>query len=199
MKILAEKEAENFLRKEGFDVLNTIFISKKDRIKKVIQKIGFPFVMKVCGKKILHKNRIGGVKIGIRNYKEALQDFNLLMKIKDSEGVLLQKKIRGREYLLGIKSAKEFGHVIAFGLGGIKVEETKKVAFRICPVNKEDVNEMIKEIKIYVKKDDLKKIQENMLKLCSLTKKYPNIKELDINPLILDEDTAKIVDARMIL
>jgi len=198
MKIFAEKEAENFLKREGFDVIDTIFIRKKGEIKKAIKKIGFPLVMKVSGRKILHKNEIGGVKIGIKNYKQAVKSFDSLIKIRNSEGVLLQRKIRGKEYLLGIKSAREFGHIIAFGLGGVEVEKIKKVAFRVCPVVEKDITDMIKEIKTQMKKDSLKAIVKNIMKLDDLIKKYPSIKELDINPLIIEKNKAKIVDARII-
>jgi succinyl-CoA synthetase beta subunit len=198
MKIFAEKEAENFLKREGFDVIDTIFIKRKSEIKNAIKKIGFPLVMKVSGKKILHKNEIGGVKIGIKNYKQALNAFNSLMRIKNSEGVLLQRKIHGTEYLLGVKSAEEFGHAVAFGLGGTEVEKMKRVAFRICPLCEKDVIDMLKETQIRIKKENLNPIKNNIMKLCNFVKKYPDIKELDINPLIVEKGKAKIVDARIV-
>ena len=198
MKIFAEKEAENLLKKEGFDVIDTIFINKKIQIENAIKRIGFPIVMKVSGKKILHKNEIGGVKVGIKNYKQAVKTFGYLMKIKNAEGVLLQRKIKGKEYLFGIKSTKEFGHIIAFGVGGVKVEKIKRVAFRVCPVDEKDIMDMIKEIKISLKKENLNAIKRNMIKLCNFSEKYPNLKELDINPLIIEKGKANVVDSRMI-
>lgn len=198
MKIFAEKEAENFLKKEGFDIIDTIFIDKKSQTESAVKKIGFPIVMKVSGRKILHKNEIGGVKVGIKSYEQAIKTFEYLMKIKNAEGVLLQRKIQGKEYLLGIKSAKEFGHIIAFGIGGVEVEKIKRVAFRVCPVDEKDIFDMIKETKISLKKEALNAIKKDMIKLCNLVKKYPKLKELDINPLIVEKNKASIVDARMI-
>jgi len=198
MKVFAEKEAENFLKKEGFNILYTIFASKESQVQSAVKKIGFPVVMKVSGRKILHKNKIGGVKIGIKNYEQAVKTFHHLMKIKDAEGVLLQRKIQGKEYLLGIKLTKEFGHKIAFGIGGVNVEKIKRIAFRVSPVDEKDIIDMIKEVKISLKKETLNAIRRNMIKLCNFSKKYPNLKELDINPLIVENGKASIVDARML-
>jgi acetyltransferase len=198
MKILVEKTAEPFLKKEGFKVINSIIIKERNEIPSKILPEDFPIVMKVSGKRILHKNKIGGVKVGIRNYKTALTNFDLLMKIKNSEEVIVQKQISGDEFLLGIKYTNEFGHVLAFGIGGVKVEQMKKVAFRACPLNRKEISGMIKEVVPKIKRNYLKKIRKNILKLSKLSKKYPNIRELDINPLIVDKKQAIVVDARIL-
>lgn len=197
MKIFAEKEAENFLEKQGFNIIDTIFVNKKNQIEDAVRKIGFPVVMKISGRKILHKNRIGGVRVGITNLEQAIETFERFMGMKDAEGVLLQRKIHGTEYLLGIKSTKEFGHIIAFGIGGVDVEKIKKIAFRVCPIEKRDVDDMAREVKIPLKREALNAIKKNMIKLCKFSEKYPSLKELDINPLIVEKGKASIVDARM--
>jgi acetate---CoA ligase (ADP-forming) len=197
MKIFAEKEAENFLRKEGFDVVDSVFINKKSGIKNAIEKFKFPIVMKVSGKKILHKNSLGGVKTGIEDYENALKAFDSLMKIKNSEGIIIQNQIKGKEFLLGIKNTPEFEHVIAFGIGGTEVEKMKKVTFRICPLENKEISDMVREI-TNIKDKDLEAIKENIKKLCRLSKKYPSINEFDINPLMLDKGKAIVVDARIV-
>ena len=197
MKIFTEREAENFLKKEGFNILDTIFINRKSQLQSAISKIGFPLVIKISGKKILHKNRIGGVRLGITSYTEAVKTFEHFMEMKDAEGVLLQRKIHGTEYLLGIKSTKEFGHIIAFGIGGVDVEKMKRIAFRVCPVDKKDIADMVKELKMPLKKGAFNAIEKNLIRLCNFAEKYPKLKELDINPLIVEKDKASVVDARM--
>lgn len=199
MKIFTEKEAEDCLEKKGFIVIDRISIKKKSEIPKAIKKITFPWVMKVSGRKIIHKNKIGGIKLGIKNPEEAIKSFQKLKKIKNSKGVIIQKQIKGKEFLLGIKKTPEFGHVVAFGAGGIHTEKLKDVSFRVCPFNKKDAKEMIKEIKAAKKlnKKITNKIKQNLIKLCKLIQKYPKIKELDINPLIINEKDALIVDARI--
>ena len=118
------------------------------------------------------------------------------MKIPDAEEVLVQKMIAGRFFILGLKKTPEFGHVLIFGDGGIDVEEKKDVSFRVCPISKEDVLSMIKETKIgkTVTKHEEKFLIKNLLKLSRLAKKYSNILELDINPII----SGQIVDARIV-
>lgn len=196
MKIFTEKEAENFLKKKGFKVLNGVFVKKEDDLEKASKKIGFPCVAKISGKKIVHKHGLGGVKVGINNYEELLDVFKKFKKIKGCEEVLIQDQVSGKEFLLGIKYTPEFSHVLAFGTGGTGTEEIGDVSFRACPASKNDIREMIKETKIsqgLLKKDGLV-LEKNLLKLCKLSRKFPKIKELDINPLI----GGKIVDARIV-
>lgn len=200
MKVSTEKEAEEFLENKGFKIVDRIYIKKKSEINKAINKIGFPFVMKVSGKNIIHKNKVRGIKLGIKNYNEAIKSFKQLKKIKGFEGVIIQKQISGKEFLLGIKKTPEFEHVVAFGAGGIHTEKLKDVSFRVCPFDKTDTEEMIKEVKKAkeLNKKNIIDIQNNLIKLCQLIQKYPKIKELDINPLIVNKKDATIVDARIV-
>jgi len=119
---------------------------------------------------------------------------------------MVQKYIKGKQVILGIKKDPTFGHALLFGLGGIFVEELKDIAFRVCPVTNKDVDEMIKEIEGYhiltglrgEKPVNFSKIKKILLKLCKLTNRYKNIEELDINPLIVNHKEAIIVDARIV-
>jgi hypothetical protein len=109
----------------------------------------------------------------------------------------------GRYLIIVIKKTPEFGQVIMFGKGGGKVEEEKDIAFRVLPITKKEAESLIKDIKFYdtLKKDNinLKLILENILRISELTKKYPNIIELDINPLIVSSEELNVIDARIIL
>ncbi len=198
MKIFAEKEAEVFLNEQGFEVIDTLFIKDKSELADAVGKMGFPLVMKVSGQKILHKNRIGGVKTKIETIEQAEKIFDTFIKIQDAEGVILQKQISGEEFILGLKATKEFGHVLAFGIGGTSVEQIKKVAFRVCPLNDDEAVNMIKEIKENITEEELNAIKKNIFQLCRLSKRYSNITELDINPLMVEKDKAIVVDARMV-
>ena len=199
MKIFAEKEAEIFLKKEGFQILDDVFIKKESELKKALNKFNFPVVIKLSGKKIIHKKKVGGVKMGINNYTQALNAFNQIKKINGFEEAVIEKQIKGQEFLLGIKKTLEFGHVIVFGVGGSDVEKIKNVSFRVCPIDNE-AEGMIKDIKFEKDLDSkiIEIISANIIKLCRLSKKYRNIKELDINPMIIEENIPKIVDARII-
>ena len=108
------------------------------------------------------------------------------MRIKNAQGVLIQKQISGKEYLVGLKKTKDFGYVIGFGLGGSRVEKKKKVDFRVCGVK--GVEDLTKNVSV-------RKVLD---KLCRLAESQKAIKALDINPLILGKDKAFIVDSQIV-
>lgn len=201
MRVLMEKEAENFLSKHGFPVIESdIFTNKKDAYV-YAKKLRFPVVLKIVGK--LHKSDLKGVRVNI-NEENFFEEFEDLKKI--TKKVMVQNYTPGKQVILGIKKDPTFGHTLLFGIGGIFVEVLKDVSFRVCPVTNQDVDEMIKEIKGYSiltgirgeKPVDIKRIKNILLKLCKLSKKYKNIEELDINPLIVNHNNAEIVDARIV-
>lgn len=194
MKILAEKEAEKFLRENAFDVVDGIFVKNKTSLAKL--KIKFPLVAKASGKKIIHKKKLGGVVTNIKNSKSLLKAFDKLKKIKGCEEVLLQEFLKGNEFFFGIKKTPEFSHVIVFGKGGSDVEKEKDVAFRVCPVEKKDIEEMISNTKVSdsMSSDEKSSSIKILNQLCRLAEKYPKISELDINPML----NKKIADARIV-
>jgi hypothetical protein len=196
MKIFTEKKAESFLKEQGFDILEGIYLKNKGDLDKKIGMIKFPCVMKVSGKKIIHKHEINGVIVGITNEVQFKKTFEKLIKIKNVEEVFVQEQVSGKEFLLGIKNTPEFGHVVCFGAGGTGTEELNDVSFRLCPINTVDAKSMIKETSISkgLLKLEGEEIEKNLIKLCVLSKKFLKIKELDINPLI----NGKIIDARIV-
>lgn len=198
-KILTEKEAEDLLEKEGFKVVPRILIKKKEELQNV--KIKFPWVMKISSRHIVHKAKLGGTILEIKNLEQAKKAFDKLKSLNHFEGILIQHFMSGEELILGIKETPEFGKVIMFGKGGSNVENDKDISFRIIPLKKKDVKKMIEEIKFYPtlkeKNINLRKIEENIIILSKLAKKYNKIEELDINPLIVNEKEALVVDARI--
>jgi len=200
MKTFTEKEAENFLEKGSFRVIKRSFVKNKGELKSANEDINFPWAMKLSSRKVVHKKKVGGVILNIKNLKEAEKGFEKLLKIENFEEAIIQPMIKGEELIVGLKKTPEFGLTIMIGAGGSSVEEKKDVSFRVFPIEKKDANEMIKELKIYReldKKVDINLIEQNLLKISSLAKKYPNIQELDINPLIVNKKEAIIVDARI--
>lgn len=201
MKYLSEKEAEELLEKFGFYVVKRAYAKKEAELKNAIKKVGLPFVMKISGKKIVHKNKIKGVRLDIPTYSQAVEDFNSLKKIKGFEGVLLQSKVKfNKEFLIGIKKTPDFGHVLAFGSGGSGVEEKKDVVFRVLPLTRGEIKPMIKET--FVSKGLLKEegeaLENFIFKINHLVKTYPKISELDINPLVIVEGKTLVLDARIL-
>jgi len=200
MKIFDEKRAESFLISEGFDVIAGFFIKNVKELQLSLKKFGFPVVMKVSGVKILHKSRVGGVKIGINTYSDALINFKKFRKLKASEGVLIQKQGEGKEFLIGVKLSSDFGHVIGFGAGGVDVEKKRDASFRVFEFNKKEALNMIKEVRGAkgLSEKDRKSIVEVLFKVNKLIKKYPRIREMDINPLMVKNGKSVVVDARIV-
>ena len=194
MKIILEKEAEDFLEKNQFSVVNRNFIKNKSQLKNI--KLSFPWVMKVYSKKIIHKNKANGIILNIKSLSQAKHAFIKLSKLKGFQGTIIQEQIKGQELILGLKSTEDFGLSILLGKGGTNVEKIKDITFRIIPINQKDAEQMIKDLKIKI--NNKQAIINNLLKLNKLALKNKNIQELDINPIILTKDKATIVDARII-
>jgi acyl-CoA synthetase (NDP forming) len=201
MNTLTEKEAEDFLEKEGFNVISRRFAKNKKDLEKI--DIKFPWVMKISSKKIVHKAKISGVILNINSLEEAKGAFDTLSKIQGFQEALIQKMIIGEELIIGLKNTEEFGKAIMFGKGGGKVESEKDIAFRILPITKKEAINIISDIKFYrilkEKNANIKLIANTLMKISEFSQKYPNITEMDINPLIVTSQEAIIVDARLIL
>ncbi len=199
--ILVEKEAENFLEKQGFVVVERGFAKDKKELSRVIARIRFPLVMKAYGRNIIHKRKIGGVKLGIDSYDSASKNYFQLKKIKGFEGIVIQKQVKGKEILLGLKYTPEFGHVVVFGEGGSEVEKKKDVSFRVCPLEEKECHELINDTNIGKKLNAVEKsvLAKVIKKLCELASRFPKISELDINPLMIRNKEYYIVDVRVVL
>ncbi|MEI6595792.1 MAG: acetate--CoA ligase family protein [Bacteroidota bacterium] len=165
--------------------------------------LGFPLVMKVVGP--VHKSDVGGVKLNVTQIYEVKQLFSELMKIKDATSVLLQQQKSGTEVFIGAKDEEKFGHQIVCGLGGIFIEVFKDVSFAIAPVGKEEAKDMISHLKSYPIIKGVRgregvneeMLIETLLKLSALLAAAPEIKELDINPLLGSKNDLVAVDARV--
>lgn len=180
-------------------------------------KIGYPVVAKIVSPDILHKTESGGVRINIMDASEMEKAFNdIITSVKNYlpsariEGIEIQEMVKGiQEIIIGVKKDVQFGHLIMFGLGGIFVEALKDVTFGIVPVDREEASDMIKEIKSYklltgfrkLPEADIPSIVDTILRVSKLCEHFPEIKELDINPLIVKSkgNGVTMVDARIIL
>ena len=220
-----ENGRSNLLEEEGYEVLETygfptpksILCTTEQECMSAANQIGYPLVMKIVSPDIIHKSDAGGVKVGIKTDDELKNSFKTItenaLKYKSDakiKGVLVQEMVKSaKETILGASQDPTFGPVIMFGLGGIYVEVLKDVVFRIVPIDeKEAINmvESIKTIKLLKgvrgeKSSDLKAIADSLQRLSQLVVDFPEIKEFDINPLLVLEEGkgARVVDARIIL
>ena len=204
MKILAAYEAEKLLS-------NYVTVSKSmlsNDINQAILFADYPVALKLISQQALHKTEVKGVRI-VHNKADLVKEYADLLRIalKHSihiDGILVQKFEEGTEVFIGIKKDDTFGHVIGLGLGGIYVEQLKDVQWRKCPITEKDVMSMIEHLKmkdvikgVRNQENNIKELTKTLVTLSQIPKKYPGLKEMDINPLILDHK-ATVVDARIV-
>lgn len=209
---LLEHEAKTILKKIGVNIPPSKIVNTEADALKTANEFGLPVVMKLMSPQVLHKTDMGAVVVGLdteEKVQATYQDFMKRFSDVDVAGVLVEKMVKpGIELIVGTQIDKTFGPVILVGPGGIFVEALKDVVFRMCPSSKEDALSAIDEIKTQkllngfrgmpkVDRDALARLVEDLSKLAWEYKDY--IDEMDINPIIANEDGLFPVDARIIL
>lgn len=210
---ILEVDAMNILEAAGFPLAPRKIVNKEAEIETAVKKVGTPLVMKVISKDIMHKSDVGGVRLNIENSKQALTEFRKIKKqVKNAtgsfSGVLLQKQVQcNKEIFLGAKRDPNYGPIVMVGIGGIYVEALHDISTRLAPVSMEDVDEMLSEVKSFKilqglrgeKKSDINFLKECIYRLSQLIVNFPQIADLDINPLMIFPEKKKglIVDAKI--
>jgi acetyltransferase len=198
---LGESESRNILEAYNIRIPSAFTAKTIKEAKEFTKKIGYPVVLKIDSPDILHKTDFGGIKVGIKSDKELEDGFNeIINNVKSKKpdanirGISIQEMITDKqETIIGINKDPQFGPMIMFGLGGIYVEILKDVSFRIAPITESDAREMIEEIKTIkllkgargAKPSDINSIVETLLKVSQLVTDFPEIVEMDINPLFV--------------
>ncbi len=212
---LLEPEAKAICAQYGITTPEFDVASNAEEAVKSAKKIGYPVVMKIVSQDILHKTDAGGVKVGLENeaevksgFEEILQNAKKYKKDANIIGVLVQKMApSSTEVIVGALKDPQFGQTLMFGIGGIFVEVLKDVTFRIAPIVEKDAKEMIKEIKAYpilkgyrnTPPADENAIVKILLNVSKLIMEHPEINQMDLNPIMVYENGASVVDARIIL
>ncbi|MBT4513257.1 MAG: acetate--CoA ligase family protein [Chloroflexi bacterium] len=212
---LTEIESKRIISEENIEVVETKLARTKKEAVLLAQKMGFPVVLKIVSPDIIHKSDSGGVKLGLENaaqvgkaYTEIITSTRQKEPKAKIEGISVQKMVPpGAEVIMGMSKDAQFGPVLMFGLGGVFVEVLKDVSFRIVPIARRDASQMVEEIKGYpVLKGyrgqapvDISALEETLLKLSEFVERTPEIRELDLNPIVAYSDRAVAVDARIIL
>jgi len=167
------------------------------------ERLGFPVVMKVVGP--IHKSDVGGVVLNVKDAKSVRKEFNRMIKIPETTAVLIQPMLSGTELFVGAKYEDKFGHLILCGLGGIFIEVLKDVSYNLAPISYSEAQKMIRSLKSYpiikgirgkagINED---KFADVLWRLSALLQAAPEIKELDLNPLLGTKKSVVAVDARI--
>lgn len=214
---IGDAEAREIMEAYGIRIPQSELATTAEEAVDIAERIGYPVVMKIASPDILHKTDIGGVKLGITSATDVRDAFDLLIYratryMPDAEiwGCLVQEMVMGgKEVIVGMNCDPQFGPLMMFGLGGIYVEALKDVSFRIAPFSRQEAREMIAEIRSYSllkgvrgeKPSDIEAIVDTLLRLSQLVTDFPEIMEMDINPLIVFEAGRGVVgvDMRLVL
>jgi len=211
---LTELEARDVLEHYNIPVVKASLAKTEDEAVEASRKLGFPVAMKVVSPQVLHKTDVGGVVLNVNSEDEVRKAFdkivkNVKKKIKNSkiEGILIEKMVSdGQEVIIGGKEDSTFGKILMFGLGGVFTEVFNDVSIRLIPVNRISCLEMVKETKGYKilsgyrgKSYDVDAVVNVLLKTSKMLEENKEIRELDINPLIVSETGVVAVDARIIV
>ena len=187
----------------GIPMVPEMVSTSKEELTAFAEKVGYPVVAKVVGP--IHKSDVGGVALNIRTAEHLALEFDRMMQIADATGVMVQKMISGTEVFIGAKYEERFGHVVLCGLGGIFVEVLKDVSSGLAPLSYNEAFSMIRSLRSYKiikgtrgqRGINEQKYAEIIVRLSTLLRFAREIKEMDINPLLADENNVIAVDARI--
>ena len=215
---IGDSEARQILTAYGLQIPNSEIAATPDDAVDLANQIGYPVVLKIASPDILHKTDIGGVKVGLESAEDVRDAFELMVYRAQRYlpqahlwGCLVQQMVPagGQEVLVGMNRDPQFGPLVTFGLGGIYVETLKDVTFRVAPISVQEAELMIKEIRAHALLDgvrgkpplDKDAIVDAILRIAQLVQDFPEIVELDINPLMVypQDQGAIAIDMRLVL
>lgn len=221
-KIVRDQGRNNLLETESRELLNEYGIKLPEarlardpqEAIRVAKELGCPIAMKVVCPDIIHKSDIGGVKLGLEQhqvekaFEEILKNIEKVTQRSRVLGALISPMAPpGQECIVGMIRNPQFGPVLMFGLGGIFVEVLKDVSFRVAPLLQRDIDEMVESIKGFrilkgirgENPKDISSIKDIIAKLSQMVIDNPDIQEIDLNPIIVHQKGASIVDSRVII
>lgn len=213
-EVLTEDEAKRILKYYNFPVVRTAVANNVDEAVAYAQQMGFPVVMKILSPQIVHKSEAGGVILDVHSEAAVREAFGTLIQRATSYnpnahiiGVTVQPMIRkkGYEVIIGGKTDLLFGPTILFGMGGVGVELFKDYSIGLPPLNTTLIRRMMEETKVYkllkgyrgAPPANIKLLEETLLLFSQLLIDFPQIKEIDMNPVLINESEAFILDARI--
>jgi acetate---CoA ligase (ADP-forming) subunit beta len=207
---LSEFESKQLLVRYRIPVTREFLVNDPEGLTKAALQIGYPLVLKGCSPEIAHKTEKNLIRLDIRSEGEALQAFQEIMDllVGNQKAVLVQEMILGkRELMAGMTRDPQFGPCVLFGLGGIFTEILEDVTFRVAPLEKRDALEMLQEIKAHkiltafrgLEAVDQDALADILMQIGQIGLEEEQIKEIDVNPLIIFQSKPVAVDALVVL
>jgi len=206
---LSEYESKQVLASYGIPVTKELLVDKVQDLINAAKEIGYPLVLKGCSSGIAHKTEKGLIRVDIRNEAEAKAAFEEInANIGAEDAILVQEMVKGqRELVIGLTRDPQFGPCVMFGLGGIFTEILKDISFRVAPLEKRDALEMMQDIKGHkileavrgMEAADLNIFSDILIKVGQIGLENDDVKEIDINPVIISGSQPVAVDALVVL
>ena len=212
-RVLMETESKAILEQWGIPTVPCEVAAARKEALRLAYSIGIPVVLKILSPDIIHKTQAGGVRVNLATDKDVRSAFDQIMENvrKNSPsarilGATVQEMVSGMEVAVGVTKDAQFGHVLMFGMGGVELEHRRDTTFRLIPVGASDADEMIREIEGYRaliayrgQGVDLDSLRSVLLKVSDLIVAYPEIEEMDLNPVIVSSSGSVVADARGML
>ena len=200
---IAPEQVRALLQAAAIPVVPEAVSSNCDELVGAARQMGYPIVVKVVGP--VHKSDVGGVTLNVKDDEQLKAEFDRMMQIPDATAVMIQKMISGTELFIGAKYEPRFGHNVLCGLGGIFVEVLKDVAMGLAPLSQPEAQQMVRSLKGYKIIQGTRGKQgldeelyvKIIQRLSTMLFHAPEIKEMDINPLLAGPDHVTAVDARI--
>ena len=212
---LLEPEALDFLSDNGIAVMPHVLAQTREEAQRAATEMNGPVALKIVSPQVIHKSDVGGVKLNLQGDEAVGQGVDQLVNdvkratpAADIHGVLVVPMAQpGTEFIIGMVRDAQFGPTIMFGMGGVFVELFKDVSFRVAPFDDKVALDMIKETKGYrvlhsfrgEKQKDIASLVKLLVQVSQLAARYPQIKEIDLNPIRVYESGYSVLDARILL
>jgi acetyltransferase len=215
--VLTEEESKRFITTYGFPVIQQMGVDTVTEALAAAEKIGYPVVLKIVSHDITHKSAAGGVEVGICSPPDLEAAYaRMLKRVKKTspkaviEGVSVQKMVRKVDFelILGMKKDQQFGSVLVFGAGGVAAEGLADFSVGLPPLNQTLALRMMEETRIFhtiraprkgVVAPNVEELEELLTMLSNIVVDFPEIAEIDINPLVIADGKACAVDARIVI
>jgi len=209
-KTLSEFHSKLILSEYGIPTTREILVADVAEAEAAAEQIGYPVVLKVCAAEAAHKTEQGLIVLGITNAADLKRAFaGLITKAQPlGGGILVQEMVQGaRELVMGMTRDIQFGPCVMFGLGGIFTEALEDVSFRVAPLSQKDALEMSAEIRGHkilsgirgLKPVDMEILSRCLQRLGQIALDHPQVREIDINPLVVRDGQPVAVDALIVL
>lgn len=212
LEIVLELDAKQILVNHGIPTTKFYKAASANEAIECAEKVGFPVVLKALSPKVIHKSDAGGVALNLLDAGQVQHAFKKIMEnlgqVDPGAAVIVQEMVEpGLEVIVGATTDPQFEKILLVGIGGIFTELLEDISFGLIPVNKEHALRMIRSLRGYPLfegyrgqgKKNIQALIKIMLGVSRLVEENPQVVELDLNPVIVHEHSAVVVDARMVM